>query len=107
MGRFLDTAKETSAIVVEVAYESVNRKGRMHPVVRFKTADGREIVGHSNEHHNVQPGESVRLLYDPRNPADIEITTLSRANNRRLLFTALSILFGFGVCALGLGMDVR
>jgi hypothetical protein len=106
MGRFLDTARETSAVVVKVAYESVNKKGRMHPVVRFTTADGREVIAHSDEHHNVQPGDTVQLLYDPVHPDQIEIATLARAQNRRLLFTVLSILFGIFVCFMGLGVKV-
>jgi hypothetical protein len=106
MGRFLDTAKETSAVVVEVSHESTNKKGRLHPVVRFRTAAGEEVVVHSNEHHNVQKGDTVTLIYSPNNPADIEITTLSRASKRRALFTSLSIAFGLAVCALGLVFDV-
>jgi hypothetical protein len=106
MSRFLDTAEETSAVVVEVAYESVNKKGRMHPVVRFTTADGREVVVRSDEHHNVQPGDRVQLLYDPVHPDQIEIATLSRAQNRRLLFTVLSVLFGVFVCLMGVGLKV-
>src|SRR3954468_10873775 len=76
IGYFLDTARETSAVVVEVGYESVNKKGRIHPVVRFKTSEGQEVVARSDEHHNVQPGEAVRVLYDPAHPDRIEITTL-------------------------------
>jgi hypothetical protein len=106
MGRFLDTARETSAVVVEVVYESVNKKGRIHPVVRFKTPDGREVLVHSDEHHNVQPGDTVQLLYDPVRPDQIEIATLSRAQNRRILFTSLSVVFGVFVCLMGLGVKV-
>jgi hypothetical protein len=104
MGRFLDAARQTSGTVVEVVYETGNRKGRIHPVVRFKTVDGSEIVAHSDQHHNVQRGDTVELLYDPRDPQQIEITTLSRAQNRRLLFVTVSIAFGVFVCVLGLGV---
>jgi hypothetical protein len=100
MGRFLQTAQEASGVVIEVTHESTNKKGRIHPVVRFKTAAGQEIVGRSNEHHNVQPGDTVRLIYDPANPGQIEISTLSRTQNRRLLFTVLSVAFGVFVCLL-------
>jgi hypothetical protein len=106
MGRFLDRALETTAQVVEISYESTNRKGRTHPRVRFTTAAGKEVVVQSKEHHNVQRGQYVTLIYAPDNPADIEITTLSAANKRRALFTTLSIAFGLGVCALGLAFDV-
>jgi Protein of unknown function (DUF3592) len=106
MGHFLNTAREASGVVVEVRYESANKKGRMHPLVRFTTADGREIVAHSDEHHNVRPGDTVRLIYDPRQPSDIEISTLPRAQKRRLLITALSVAFGLFVCLLGLRVIV-
>lgn len=106
IGRFLDVAKETSALVLQVSYESANKKGRTHPVVRFTTDAGKEIVVHSKEHHNVQPGQYVTLIYASDNPSNIEITTLAAASKRRALFTALTLAFGLGVCALGLAFDV-
>ena len=102
MGRFLDHARETQAVVIEVAMESAaTRKGRMHPVVRF-TVDGKEVVVRSDEHHNVKPADTVRVVYDPRNPQDIEITTLERAQRRRLMFSGLAIALGLGVCTMAL-----
>lgn len=106
MGRFLDRARETTAQVVEVKYESTNRKGRTHPLVRFTTAAGKEFTVQSDEHRNVQPGQYVTLIYRTDDPRDIEITTLAAASKRRALFTTLSIAFGLGVCALGLAFDV-
>ena len=103
-GRFLNSAQETSAVVLEVAYESNNKKGRIHPVVRFNTADGREIVVRTDEHHNVQPGDTVRLLYHRNHPQQTEITTMSRAQNRRLVFALLSVAVGSFVCLMGLGV---
>ena len=107
MGGFLDSASETSAVVVEMLNESATRKGRTHPVVRFTTTEGRTVVARSNKHHSVQPGETVTLLYDPRNPHDIEITTRERASRRRLLFTGASIALGLFVCTLGAKQRVR
>ena len=104
MGRFLDTAAETSGVVVEVLHEGTNQKGRMHPVVRFVTADGRQIVGRSEEHHNVQAGDRLQLIYDPAHPEQFEITTLARARNKRITFTMLSAVFGGCVCLMGLGV---
>jgi Protein of unknown function (DUF3592) len=106
MGRFLDTAREASGVVIDVRYESANKKGRMHPRVRFTTADGREVVAQSDEHHNVQRGDTVRLIYDPSQPNDMEISTLARAQKRRLLITTLSVVFGVFVCLLGLRVIV-
>ena len=103
MGRFLDNAREATATVVSIAHESAAvKKGRMHPTVRFTAADGREIVGRTEQHHNVQVGERVQIVYDPRKPDEIEITTLERARKRRLMFVGFSVLLGLGVCGAAL-----
>ncbi|HEX2825273.1 MAG TPA: DUF3592 domain-containing protein [Burkholderiales bacterium] len=101
MGRFLDHARETEAVVIEVLQESATPKGRTHPVVRF-TVDGKEVVVRSDEHHNVKPADTVRLVYDTRNPQQIEITTLERAQRRRLIVSGLTMAVGLGVCVMGL-----
>ena len=103
MGRFLDHARETRAVVIEVTMESAaTRKGRTHPVVRFTTSEGKEVVAHVNEHHNVRPADTVQLVYDSRNPQDIEITTLERAQRRQMLFSGLAVAVGLFVCGLGI-----
>jgi hypothetical protein len=101
MGRFLDHARETEAVVIEVLQESATPKGRTHPVVRFMV-DGKEVVVRSDEHHNVKPADTVRLVYDTRNPQQIEITTLERAQRRRLIVSGLTMAVGLGVCVMGL-----
>jgi hypothetical protein len=104
MGGFLGRAREVSAVVVDVVYESTNRKGRTHPVVRFTTGTGQEITVATQEHHNVQRGETVQLIYDSTRPEVLEISTLARAKKRRLFITVLSVLFGAFVCLMGLGL---
>ncbi len=100
MGRFLDTAREVTAVVVEIAHESATPKGRIHPVLRFSTADGRTVQQRVEQHHNVQPADTLQVIYDPRDPTHVEVTTLARAHSRRSLFTALSIAVGLIVCLL-------
>lgn len=100
---FLDHAQETRATVVEVVYESANRKGRVHPVVRYN-AGGRDVLGRPERHRNVRPGDSVPVLYDARNPELMEIGTLESARNRQLLLTILPAAFGVFVCLFGLGV---
>jgi hypothetical protein len=103
MGRYLETAQAASGVVVEVIHGSVGTmKGRMHPVVRFKTADGREVVGMSERHHNVQPGQTLQILYDPAHPENLEIGTLSQVRIQRIFFTGICVLFGFAVSLAGL-----
>jgi len=104
MGEFIGAAREVTATVVEVQHESINRKGRMHPVVRFAAEGGRAIVAEAHEHHNLRPGDTVRILYDPAKPQVIEITTRQRAQNRRLLIATLSIALGAFVCLMGIGV---
>jgi hypothetical protein len=104
MGEFIGAAREVTATVVEVQHESINRKGRMHPVVRFEVEGGRQVVAQADEHHNVQPGDTVHILYDPAKPQVIEITTRQRAQNRRLLISTLSIALGAFVCLMGIGV---
>ena len=107
MGRSLATAREASGVVVELVYESGTRKGRIHPVVRFKTDEGQEFVGRSHQHSNVQVGQTVQFVYDANRPDDIEIVTLERVKGRRLVIVALSLLVGLIVCAVGVGFDTR
>jgi hypothetical protein len=101
IGRFLDRARETTAVVIEVLNESATPNGRRHPVVRF-TLDGKEVVVRSDEHHNVKPADTVQLLYDTQNPHDIEITTLDRAQRRRMLFSGIPIVLGLLMCVQGI-----
>lgn len=102
MGRFLDHARETTAVVMEVRKESATPNGRNHPVVQFKTEQGVDVVVHSDEHHNVKPADTVRIIYDPRNPQTIEITTLELAQRRRGMFAALTVALGVMVCVTGI-----
>jgi hypothetical protein len=107
MGRFLDIAREVTAVVVEIAHESATPKGRIHPVLRFSTADGRTIQHRVEQHHNVQPADTLQVIYDPRDPTRVEVTTLARAHSRRWLFTALSIAVGIVVCLLPFSEHIK
>ena len=101
MGRFLETAREATGVVVELVYETATmQKGRMHPVVKFRTSDGREVTGRSDKHYNTQPGATLQIVYDAAHPERIEIGTLARVRNQRIFFSGVTVLFGL---ALGLG----
>lgn len=106
MGRYLETVQQTSAVVVQVVHESEGtRKGRLHPVVRFKTKDGKEVTGKSQRHLNVQPGDALQIMYDPRHPEEIEVGTLAAESRRRIFFSGLCVLIGAFICAMGIAMD--
>jgi hypothetical protein len=86
--------REASAVVEDVVYESGTKKGRVHPVVRYRTPDGTEVRGRSDKHHNVQPGQEVRVVYDVRSPAEVEIGTLEQARHRRAIMAGAAIAIG-------------
>ena len=108
LGRYLETTRSASGVVIDVVHASeTTRKGRTHPVVRFKTADGKEVIGTAEQHHNVQPGQTLQVLYNPAHPEHIEIGTLSQVRNQRLFFAVICVLFGFAVSFAGLRHSIR
>jgi hypothetical protein len=98
---------EASGIVEEVVYESGTKKGRMHPVVRYRTAEGVEVRGQSDKHVNVQPGEQVRIVYDVRNPGEVEIGNLAQARHRRAIMASVVIAIGIASLLAGAAMHLR
>ena len=106
MGRFIDTARTASAVVIEVTHESEGtKKGRTHPVVRFTSVDGTVVVGRSQQHHNLRVGQTVQILYDPKNPAAIEVKTLSQVQNQRVFFSVVCVLIGLVVSLTAAALD--
>lgn len=98
MGRFLDAAREARGVVVDVIYESPTmQKGRMHPVVRFRTAEGTEVEGRTEKHHNTERGARVQIVYDSRDPQRVEVGTLASARNQRIFFSGAAVLFGLAL----------
>jgi uncharacterized protein DUF3592 len=106
MDRFLATGVESSGVVVEVVYEPGSQQARMHPVVRFKKADGTEVLGRSWQHHNSEVGQTLRLVYDPRNPEHVEIGTLSELRRFRTIVAAMCAVFGLVICSIGIGLEL-
>ena len=106
MGRFIKTAQEASGVVVEVVYEAGSQQRRMHPVVRFKTSEGKEVVGRSRQHYNSEVGQKLPLLYDPGDPEHVEIGTLSSARRWRMIVTTACALFGVIICFIGIGLEL-
>ena len=107
LGQSLESAQELTATVVDVVYETGTKKGRIHPTVRFRTRDGREVVATAQQHQNVQPGQTLQVLYDPVKPQEIEIDTLERVRHRRALFTGIAAALGLLVCTLGVGLEAN
>ena len=106
LGTYLGTLRETSAVVIDVVYESATmQKARVHPVVRFTTADGREVIGRAEKHLKARPGDSVRIVYDPAYPERVEVRTLAQANRERGLFSGIAIAFGLALSLGALAVD--
>jgi hypothetical protein len=99
--------REASGVVDEVVYESGTKKGRMHPVVRYQTAEGVEVRGQSDKHVNAQPGEQVRIVYDARNPSEVEIGTLGQARHRRAIMATVVIAIGIASLLAGAALHFR
>lgn len=106
MGRFIESARETTGLVVDVVYDTGSRQRRIYPVVEFRTIEGKEIVGRSRQHYNSEVGQTVQILYDTGNPEHLEIGTLSSVRKWRIIFTVICILFGFGICFIGIGLEL-
>ena len=106
MDRFIGIGHEASGVVVEVVYETGSRESRMHPVVRFRTADGREVLGRSGQHYNSEVGQALQLVYDPENPERVEIGTLAEVRRFRAIVAAICVLFGLVVCFIGIGLEL-
>ena len=107
MGRYLETSRAAAGVVVSVTHESAAvKKGRMHPVVRFTTIYGNEVLGTTQQHHNVQPGQSVQVLYDPARPMNVEIGTFAQVRRQRTFFTSLCVLVGIAAIAVGVVLDL-
>jgi hypothetical protein len=106
MGRFLATAREASGTVTELVYENVAQKRRMHPVLRYTTADGREVEGRSWQHYSAEVGQKLALLYDPADPAHVEIGTLTSQQRTRLILTTVCIAFGVAIGLIGVGLEL-
>ena len=98
--------REASGVVAEVVYESATKKGRMHPVVRYRTADGAEARGQSDKHHNVQPGEQVQIVYDVRKPDEVEIGSLAQARHRRAVIAGAAIAIGIASVLAGIALHL-
>lgn len=106
LDRFVGTGHEASGVVVEVVYEAGSRQSRMHPVVRFKTADGRDVLGRSWQHYNSEVGQALLLVYDPQNPEHVEIGTLSDLRRFRNIVAAICVVFGLVICFIGIGLEL-
>jgi hypothetical protein len=75
--RFLSRAVRASGVVEALTEKRFQRGGAMYfPVIRFTTAAGASIrVESHTTQSGIRVGQTVRILYDPRDPTNVEIDT--------------------------------
>jgi Protein of unknown function (DUF3592) len=98
--------REAPGVVEDVVYESGTKKGRVHPVVRYRTAEGTQVRGQSDKHVNVRPGDEVQVVYDLRNPGEVEIGNLAQARRRRAIMAAVVIAIGIASLLAGIALHL-
>lgn len=101
---FLSRAEEVQGQVVELARNE--KRGSYFPLVEFKTAAGRSITfrssaGSSRPAYKV--GESVPVVYDPREPLSAEIRSFPALWASTLGFGFFAVIFG----AIGVGFLIH
>ena len=110
--RLTRTGQRVPGTVVSLAWKhsSGSEGGSQvcHPVLAFRTLDGREIqtaTGVGSSRVIAQPGEEVPVIYDPRNPSRAEIDTWAgRASWLPWLITVAGLaVLGYGVFQMARG----
>ncbi len=76
-----------------------------YPVVRFRTADGREVETQTmmgTSFKRVREGEPVTVLYDPKDPTHAQ---LERSGGLVIVLGVAQCLFGAGFCVMVMLFD--
>jgi hypothetical protein len=104
--RFAATAREASGVVIDVvkAVRTPTRSAT-HPVVRFETAEGREIVFTSSQHYYSSIGQTLPVSYNPDDPEKAKVGSLSSVRRWGFLWLGMGLLVGLGLCVIGLGLE--
>ena len=96
--RFAAGAARAQGVVVELASGPAagpQVPGPLsYPVVRYRTADGREVVFRSDfgaQPSPWRPGQPVTVLYDPGDPQRARIETRARSTALPALFVVLAV----------------
>jgi uncharacterized protein DUF3592 len=100
--RFLSRSVRASGVVEALKEERLGRTPMYFPVIRFTTAAGASM---SVESHTTQSGlrvgQTVRILYDPRNPNNVEIDAFwSHWAMVTIASSFALILLGMGIAAM-------
>lgn len=85
--RFLTRGRAATGVVLDVKVSADDQEN--YPVVRFETAEGREVVFTSREDYYAQVGQTVGMFYNPANPQDARLG--SRSSMRRGALSTLAM----------------
>jgi len=94
---FLATAQSAEGRVIDLVYQSSGEGGAFYPMVRFRSADGREVTFRSRVGRNPASyavGDPVMVLYDPQNPSDAMVESFFRLWFGPLMLSIVGSLFG-------------
>ena len=109
---FLSTAQTTNGIVIDVVSSRSNDTITYAPVISFIAPDGREVIftssGSKPAAYTVS--DSVEVLYQPSNPNDVRINTMSDLWGPTMLMSILGSVFfliGFIIILVGRAKNKR
>jgi hypothetical protein len=104
---FAATAVRVGGLVVGFVMDHSADISTRHPVLRFRTVEGREVETTSSISHNsgnLRSGMQVPVLYDPSDPRKARIDYGRRSGSwPGLAFVALGVVF----LAIGIALAVR
>jgi hypothetical protein len=80
-------------------------EGRLEPTVRFRTADGAEVIatcsqGRRTWRPDYRPGQPVALRYDPRKPSWVLVEGHSPETAAYVVASVVALVIGAGLLAL-------
>lgn len=75
-------------------------------MLRYTTTEGRQVEGRSWQHYNAEVGQALPLLYDPADPAHVEIGSRASQQRTRAIMAALCVAFGIAIGLIGVGLEL-
>jgi Protein of unknown function (DUF3592) len=93
--RFVADSERADGTVVDLreSYDPEDNTTSYYPVVRFETADGRQIRFESDASTSDDVGDTVEVLYDPDDPEDAKLAGFFNLWGLSLIFGALGAAF--------------
>lgn len=101
-GRFAATAREASGVVADVVKVTEGRRKAIHPIVRFKTVAGQEIVFTNPVHYFAAIGVTLPVSYNPANPNEAKVGSVAGVRRSSFVWLVMCLVFGGLVCLMGL-----